>query len=123
MKRIRLSILTSLTYIILTNCNNDEKIKGLRANEILAVTLDISDDIDVKQITLTSTNGSVKILGNQINNKRKVKLKTPQHGEGTYSICVYTATDTLCSQESYIEGGYRPKIRLKNNKFETLKWL
>ena len=122
MKRIRLYILTSLTLIILTNCNNDEKIKGLRANEILAVTLVISDDIDVKQITLTSTGGSDKILGNQIDNKRKVKLKTPQRGEGTYSICVYTATDTLCSQESYIEGGYRPKIRLKNNKFETLKW-
>lgn len=121
MKKIGFYILTSFTLSVLTNCNNDEKITGLRANEILVVTLNIEDDIDIKQITLTSTGGADKILGNQIDDKRKVKLKTPQYGEGTFSICVYTLTDTLCSKASYIEGGYRPKLRLKNNKFEVLE--
>ena len=123
MKRIGLYILTALTFNVLTNCNNDEKIEGLKANEILVVTLEILDDIKINKITLTSTGGKDKINGDQIENRKKIKLKTPQNGEGTFKICIYTNTDTLCSQDSYIEGGYRPEVRIKNNKFETLKWL
>lgn len=111
------------TLIVLTSCNAEDKIDCFKSHEILVVTLDIEDDIDIEQVTLTSTGGTDKVLGTQIDNRQKVKLKTPQRGEGTFSICVYTATDTLCSQNSYIEGGYRPKLRLKNNKFETLEWL
>ena len=122
MKKIGLYILTALTLTVLTNCNNDEKIKGLKSNEILVVTLEILDDIKINEITLTSTGGTDKINGDQIENRKKIKLKTPQSGEGTFTICIYTKTDTLCSQDSYIEGGYRPKLRLKNNKFETLEW-
>jgi len=122
MKRILLYILTIFTLIVLTNCNNDEKIEGLKSNEILVVTLEILDDIEINEITLTSNGATDKIKGDQIQNKKKIKLKTPQSGEGTFKICVYAKTDTLCSQDSYIEGGYRPKLRLKNNKFETLEW-
>ena len=122
MRKIGLYILTGLTLTVLTNCNNDEKIEGLKANEILVVTLEILDDIKINEITLTSTGGTDKINGDQIENRKKIKLKTPQSGEGTFTICIYTKTDTLCSQDSYIEGGYRPKLRLKNNKFETLEW-
>jgi len=122
MKRIRIYILTIFTLTVLTNCNNDEKIEGLKPNEILVVTLEILDDIDIDEITLTSNGATDKIKGDQIENKKKIKLKTPQSGEGTFKICVYTKTDTLCSQDSYIEGGYRPKLRLEDNKFETLEW-
>ena len=122
MKRILLYILTIFTLTVLTNCNNDEKIEGLKSNEILVVTLEILDDIEINEITLTSNGATDKIKGDQIQNKKKIKLKTPQSGEGTFKICVYAKTDTLCSQDSYIEGGYRPKLRLKNNKFETLEW-
>ncbi|MFN4123755.1 MAG: hypothetical protein ACK4GL_10690 [Flavobacteriales bacterium] len=112
MKRIELYILTTLA---LTNCNNVEKIEGLKSNEIL-------DDIKINEITLSSTGGTDKINGAQIKNRKKIKLKTPQSRDETFKICIYTNTNTLCSQDSYIEGGYRPKLRLKNNKFETLKW-
>lgn len=122
MKKIRTYILAVFTLTVLTNCNNDEKIEGLKSNEILVVTLEILDGIEINKITLTSNGGTDKINGDQIENKKKIKLKTPQSGEGTFKICVYAKTDTLCSQDSYIEGGYRPKLRLKNNKFETLEW-
>lgn len=118
MKKLWIYILISWTLIVLTNCNKNEENKGLRVNETLIVTLYIADDIDVNQIILTSTGGTDKILGSQINDKRKIKLKTPQLGEGVF----YTATDTLCSQDNYIESGYRPKLRLKNNIIETLEW-
>ena len=122
MKKILLCILTIFTLTVLTNCNNDEKIEGLKSNEILVVTLEILDDIEINEIILTSNGATDKIKGDQIENKKKIKLKTPQSGEGTFKICVYAKTDTLCSQDSYVEGGYRPKLRLKNNKFETLEW-
>jgi|SRR5690554_301275 len=122
MKRILIYILTIFTLTFLTNCNNDEKIKGLKSNEILVVTLEILDEIEINEITLTSSGGTDKIKGSQIENKKKIILKTPQSGEGTFEICIYTETDTLCSQDSYIEGGYRPKLRLKNYKFEILEW-
>lgn len=111
-----------ISLIALTSCNLEDKIDGYKSNEILVVTLDIFDNFDVEKVTLTSTNGTDEILGSKIENRNKIKLKTPQLGEGTFKICIYTTTDTLCSQDSYIEGGYRPKLRLKNNKFETLQW-
>lgn len=114
--------MTIFTLPFLTNCNNEEKIEGLKSNEILVVTLEILDEMDINEISLTSNGGTDKIKGDQIENIKKIKLKTPQSGEGTFTICIYTKTDTLCSQESYVEGGYRPKLRLKNNEFETLKW-
>lgn len=122
MKRIGFYTLTALTLTVLTNCNNDEKIEGLKANEILVVTLEILDDIEINEIILSSNGGTDKIKGDQIENKKIIKLKTPQNGEGTFKICVYTKKDTLCTQNSYVEGGYRPKLRLKNNKFVTLEW-
>ena len=119
-----MKFLTSIitTLIILTSCNSEDKIDGLKSNEILVVTLEIADNIEIKEIILTSSGGTDRITGEQIDDKKKIKLKTPQSGEGTFTICVYTQTDTLCSQDSYIEGGYRPKLKLKDNKFETLEW-
>ena len=122
MGKILFSKITLFALTILTSCINDEKIEGLKSQEILVVTLEIVDNIDIKEVVLISTGGTDKIYGNQIDNKEKIQLKTPQSGEGTFSICVITLTDTLCSQESYIEGGYRPILRLKNSKFETIEW-
>lgn len=122
MKSVLIYILTFPIFAFLISCNNVEKIEGLKPNEILVVTLEVLDNVEINEITLTSTSGTDKINGDQIENKKRIKLKTPQNGEGTFKICVYTKIDTLCSQDSYIEGGYRPKLRLKDSKFETLKW-
>jgi hypothetical protein len=111
-----------IVLILLTSCDSEDKINGYKSNEILVVTIDIVDNFDIEKIILTSTGGKDEILGKKIKNRQKIKLKTPQFGEGTFKICIYTTTDTLCSQDKYIEGGYRPKLRLKNNKFETLEW-
>ena len=117
MKKIIFNVLLIFSLITLTNCNDYEK---------LVVTLEIEDNIDIKEITLKSKNGASKIeidkiLGNKIENRKKIKLQTPHTGEGTFVICIFTQTDSLCSQENYIEGGYRPKLRLKNNKFQTIR--
>lgn len=100
----------------MAHCNTDEKIEGLKVNETLVMTLEILDDVKINAITLTSTGGADKINGHQIENRKKIKLKIPQKREGTFKICVYTNTDISCSQDSYVEGGYRP-----NFNFSTIR--
>lgn len=122
MKKIKVLAVIITTLIILTSCNSEDKIEGYKSNQILVVTINIIDEYDIDKITLSSTGGRDEILGNEIENRHKVKLKTPQPGEGSFELCVYTTTDKLCSQEGYIEGGYRPKLRLENQKIELLEW-
>lgn len=111
-----------MTLAILPACNSDEKIKGYKSNEILVVTLNIEDNIAIEKITLESSYGKYtdSILSKDFSSNKSIKLKCPQMGEGTFSICVFTNRDTLCSKSSYVEGGYRPTLRFKNNKFETI---
>lgn len=115
-----LILISSFTFIA---CNSDEKIQGYKSNEILVVKLEVEDNINIEKIILRSSYGLTdSILRHEIDNKADIKLKCPHKGEGTFSICVYTNKDTLCSKDCYIEGGYRPKLKLKNNKFEIVAW-
>ncbi len=124
MSKIFLRLLVLISATALTACNSDDKIEGYKSHEILVVKLDIEDDLTIEKITLRSSYGQFtdSILRNEIGNKKTIKLKCPQKGEGTFSICVFTNKDTICSKDSYIEGGYRPRLKLKNNKFETVEW-
>lgn len=129
--KITLPVFFILTTILLTACNPDlsyDKIEGFKYSEILVVTLDIEDTLKIEKITLKSSYSKYtdSIIGKEIGNKKTIKLKCPQIGEGTFVVCVFTKKDTLCSKDSYIEGGYRPKLKLKkdlkNNKFEVVEW-
>lgn len=124
MRKIFFRLLVLISATALTACNTDDKIEGYKSHEILVVKLDIEDDLKIEKITLRSSYGQFtdSILGKEIGNEKTIKLKCPQKGEGTFSICVFTDNDTLCSKDSYIEGGYRPRLKLKNNKFETIEW-
>ncbi len=106
-------------------CNSGETITGYKSHEILVVTLDIEDSVTFNKITLQSSYGKYtdSVLGKKVNNKRTIKLKCPQKGEGTFSLHVITNKDTLYYRGGYIEGGYRPRLKLKNKKIETVKWL
>ena len=124
MSKIFFRLLVLISATALTSCNSDDKIEGYKSHEILVVKLDIEDDLTIEKITLRSSYGRFtdSILRNELGNKKTIKLKCPQKGEGTFSICVFTNKDTICSKDSYIEGGYRPRLKLKNNKFETVEW-
>jgi hypothetical protein len=124
MSKIIFRLLVLISATALTACNSDDKIEGYKSHEILVVKLEIEDDLTIEKITLRSSYGRFtdSILRNELGNKKTIKLKCPQKGEGTFSICVFTNKDTICSKDSYIEGGYRPRLKLKNNKFETVEW-
>lgn len=123
--RIKLICQSIMIYATaLLSCKSSDKIEGYKSNEILVVKLDIEDDLTIEKITLRSSYGQFtdSILRKEIGNEKAFKLKCPQKGEGTFSICVFTNQDTLCSKGTYIEGGYRPRLKLKNKKFEMLEW-
>ncbi len=123
-KRIsKILFIATLTFLIACNSNTNEKIEGLKSFEILVVTLDLETTNNIEKIILNKSQRQPadSILKFEIADKKTIRLKCPQQGEGTFSICVYTPNDTLCSQEHYVEGGYRPKLKLKNNKFETVE--
>ena len=124
MRKIIFRILVLISATIIIACNSEDKIEGYKSYEILVVKLDIEDDLTIEKITLRSSYGKFtdSILIQEISNKKTIKLKCPQIGEGTFSLCVFTKKDTICSKDSYIEGGYRPRLKLKNNKFETIEW-
>ncbi len=124
MEKIIFRLFVFIFVTALTACNSNDKIEGYKSHEILVVTLDIEDDLTIEKITLRSSYGQFtdSILQKEIGNEKTFKLKCPQKGEGTFSICIYTVKDTLCSKDSYIEGGYRPQLKLKNSKFETIEW-
>jgi hypothetical protein len=124
MRKTIFRLLVLIFVVALTACNSDDKIGGYKSHEILVVKLDIEDDFPIEKITLRSSYGQFtdSILRQEIGNKKTIKLKCPQKGEGTFSICVFTDKDTICSKDSYIEGGYRPRLKLKNSKFETIEW-
>ncbi len=124
MRKSFLKFLGLIFTVALTACNSDDKIEGYKSHEILVVKLDIEDDLPIEKITLRSSYGQFTdtITLQEIGNKKTIKLKCPQKGEGTFSVCVFTDKDTICSKDSYIEGGYRPRLKLKNNTFETIEW-
>jgi hypothetical protein len=105
------------------SCNNNDSFNEYNKNKKLVVTIKIADNIKIEKIKLTSSGGTDSLLFKEIENKEELILKTPQTGEGIFSICIYTFNDTICSPESYIEGGYRPKLKLINNKLEILELL
>lgn len=122
MKKLSLIIVPILLLVFLVSCNIGETIEGFKPNEIIVVRLDIEDDIEIEKIILYSNYGTDSILKNEIGERRTINLKTPQKGEGLFSICVFTSANHLCSEQSYVEGGYRPTIKLKNGEFEFVKW-
>jgi len=105
-------------YFIFTSCNTNDKIEGLKSNEIIVITVNLEIFDRIEKITLVSKFGRDSLIQEQIGDKRRIKLKCPMKGEGVYNICVYTEKDTICSNENYAEGGYRPVLKLKEKKIE-----
>ncbi|HAY33667.1 MAG TPA: hypothetical protein DCY06_05985 [Bacteroidetes bacterium] len=124
MNNILSGFFTVVIIFVFTGCDTDIKIDNYKSNEILAVTIEIEDDIEIEKITLNSNKSlntdSISLI--EIGEKKIFDLKCPQKGEGTFSVCVFTKSDTLCSAEIYAEGGYRPKLKLKAGKFEVMEW-
>ncbi len=89
---------------------------------MLVVEIEIEDNLEIEKIILNTATGADSILKDDINKNQKLQLETSLVGEGTYSIRIMMSNDTINLPEKYAEGGYRPKLKLKNDKIEVVRW-
>jgi hypothetical protein len=122
MTNVKFLILILFTSAIISSCISKKKDNSPHPSEYIIVSLEIEDELDICKIVLCTDDGTDTIPKVEDENKTNFKLKAKQLGEGNYSICIFFKTDTLCSQKEYVEGGYRPKLKLKNKKFEVIDW-
>jgi hypothetical protein len=120
MTQMKFLIFALITSIVISSCVRKKKNDSPHPSEFIIVNLKVEDDIEIFKIVLHTDDGRDSITKEDIENKKEFELQAQQIGEGNFSICVFTKTDTLCSQDEYVEGGYRPKLILKNKKYEVL---
>ncbi len=118
---IILCILFALNNFIILSCSNNDTVEEYTSREIVIITLKIDDFKEVNKIELIHNGTLMTLLKPEFINKKEVKLKFPNSGEGTFKLCIETMTENICSNEAYIEGGYRPIILFKDNKIEFIK--
>jgi len=137
MKKIRISpILYIIILVLFASCNSDESIKGYNASEILVVTVNIEDHINIEKIVL-DFEFKEKIMSskyshyynvikkNDIGDNKTFKLKIPLKNltrkklTGSQSVCIYTNSgDIICSDKTYCSGGDRVELTFRNGEFK-----
>ncbi len=84
----------------------------------VSVKIEIETTKEVDKILLISTYSNQTI---QINGEKETLLVFPNKGEGVFKICcIFHDQSELCSDENYIEAGYAPVIKIKDNEIETV---
>ena len=86
----------------------------------VTVRVQINTDKPIEKLTLISTysNQTVELSG-----QTETVFIYPNPGEGEFKICCYFKDGTeLCSKGDYVEGGYSPKLEIKDNEIETVEF-
>jgi hypothetical protein len=82
----------------------------------VSVKIEIETTKEIDKIILTSTYSNQTI---QINGEKETLLIFPNMGEGVFEICcIFQDQSEICSNENYIEAGYAPVLKIKNNEIE-----
>jgi len=108
MKNFKPVFLTLVTLILASCSNNDAKLELGNGDDVI-VNLEVLDSEGITKIEFQA-NGSVDTVSSEELEKYKtVSFGFDGQGEGTFKVCVFTVSDTICS-EHYVEGGYRPEL-------------
>lgn len=107
-----------LTISILTGCSSDNRTLELGNGDDVIVNLEVLDNTGIMKIEFQS-NGSLEgVSSEELEKYKSVSFGFDGKGEGTFKVCVYSASDTICS-EHYVEGGYRPELTCTREKVEV----
>ena len=105
--------LTSLILCALLSCSNNQHLK-LGDSDDVVVNVEIRDKSDIKTIVFRA-NGLSQILNpTDLDQYTSISFGFDALGEGTFTLCVFSANDSICS-EHYVESGYRPKLSCTAN--------
>jgi len=138
MEKIHIKSALLIFLLILINaCSSDESIKGYKASEILVVTVNIDNQIEIEKIVLdfefkekimsSMYAHYYDIVEKEVGENKIFKLKIPlkdltgKNLNGSHSICIYTTGgEIICSDKTYCSGGDRTELTLKNGTFITI---
>ena len=81
------------------------------------VTLEVTDKKHIEKIEFHSNGNMEMVTSKDLDHYNIIKYGFNGRGEGTYRVCVYTISDTICRLD-YVEGGYRPKLKCDAKQIE-----
>ena len=72
----------------------------------------------IQKIVLTSTHSNQTI---ELNGQTETVLIYPNSGEGEFKVCcLFQDGQELCSKGHYVEAGYSPTLKIKEEEIETI---
>jgi hypothetical protein len=86
----------------------------------VTVRVEIKTDKSIDKLTLISTYSKQTI---ELSGQTETVFIYPNPGEGEFKICCFFKDGTeLCSKGDYVEGGYSPKLEIRDNQIETVEF-
>ncbi len=112
-------LLFTFTIITLISCkNNSNNILYIGKGEDVKVTLEVWNNKDIEKIDFISNGDIDVVLKEKLSQYNEISYSFNCKGEGTFSVCVYSNSDTICS-EHYVESGYHVKLNCTANQINT----
>jgi len=111
MNGIRILLMT-ISFVSFFSCGNDITDANLELGngKDVIVLLEVLDNEGIEKIEFQSNGGIEIASAEDIKEYKSISYRFNGKGEGTFKICVFSESDTICS-EHYVEGGYRPKLK------------
>ena len=80
----------------------------------------IIDTYAIDSIILTSEHSIHSV---DIGNQNEIVIVFPNPGEGSFSLCcVFSDGRKLCDNEQYVEAGYKPTLKIKEDTIEVVDY-
>jgi hypothetical protein len=118
MRKIRILLLIIPIGIFLSCNSHSNTILEIGNGNDVIVSFEILDNNGIDKVVFRANGKSEVVSSENLSNYSVVKFGFDGKGEGTFNICVYNKTDTICS-EHYVEGGYRPKLKYIDNRIDV----
>jgi len=82
------------------------------------VRLLIETEKSIDKLVLKSSSSNQTI---ELNGQTETIFIFPNAGEGEFKVCcIFKDGKELCSQSHYVESGYSPRLKIKDNKIMTI---
>ena len=110
------SIYILILGLIIGGCNTKNHLE-IGSGKDVVVTLEVTNKKDIEKIEFQANANTETVTSRDLDNYNVIKYGFNGSGEGTYRVCVFTKSDTICTAD-YVEGGYRPKLKCDSKRIE-----
>ena len=113
-----------MLMVIFWSCSSDssEDVINIGNGSDVIVTVNINHKMDIEKIEFLTHQilNKAVIRSAELRMHNTIKYGLECGGEGTFKVCIYTKSDTICS-EYYIEKGYSPVLSYSSSGIEEIE--